>query len=132
MKKSNQVFLIVGLVIISSVAWFISINKVTNLLENLHFIVILLLVLFALFIGYKRLTSERRGEPTEDEMSKKVVQKAAAISYFISLYLWVAIIYVKDRVEVDTEVLIGSGILGMAVIFALSWIVLNFMGLRNE
>lgn len=101
-------------------------------MENLHFLVIIIIVAFALFIGYKRLTSERRGEPTEDELSKKVLQKAAALSYYISLYLWVVMIYIKDRVEMDLEVLMGSGILGMAVIFALSWLYFNYRGIRNE
>ena len=32
----------------------------------------------------------------------------------------------------DTEVLIGTGILGMAVTFALCWVILNFRGIRNE
>lgn len=100
-------------------------------MENFHFLVITLLVVFALFIGVKRISSEKRGEPSEDEMSKKVMQKAASLSYFISLYLWVFMIYIKDKVTMDVEVLMGSGILGMAVIFALSWLYFNFRGIRN-
>jgi len=87
---------------------------------------------YGLFFGYKRLTSVKRGEPVEDELSKKVVQKAAALSYFISLYLWVFMIWLKDRVALDTEELLGSGILAMAVIFGISWVVINFRGIKND
>jgi hypothetical protein len=89
-------------------------------------------VAFALFVGYKRLTSAKRGEPTEDEMSKLILQKTASLSYYISLYLWVFLLFVKDRISFDTEELIGTGILGMAITFAVVWMFLYFRGLRNE
>jgi peptidoglycan/LPS O-acetylase OafA/YrhL len=89
-------------------------------------------VAFAVFVGYKRMTSAKRGEPTEDEMSKKVLLKTAAWSYYISLYLWVAMLIIKDRVNLDTEEIIGAGILGMAVSFAVCWLIFNFRGTRNE
>ena len=58
--------------------------------------------------------------------------KASSLSYFISLYLWVFVIYISDRVAVDIEVLIGSGVLGMAIIFTICWLILKFKGVRNE
>jgi peptidoglycan/LPS O-acetylase OafA/YrhL len=100
--------------------------------DTIQFGVIGLLISFAVFVGLKRLKSERRGEPAEDELSKSILQKTAAWSYYISLYLWVAMIYIKDRVSMDTEQLIGTGILGMAVTFAVCWLIFNFRGLRHE
>lgn len=132
MKKAVVVFIVSALVLISTGVWFFSSKSDIAPLEATGFGVIILLVGFALFIGTKRLTSARRGEPTEDELSKKVMVKASSLSYFISLYLWVFVIYINDRVEVDTEVLIGSGVLGMAIIFAICWLILNFKGVRNE
>jgi peptidoglycan/LPS O-acetylase OafA/YrhL len=131
MKRSTLIFIIAALVLITSAIWFFLSYKGSSIMENFHFLVITLLVVFALFIGVKRISSEKRGEPSEDEMSKKVMQKAASLSYFISLYLWVFMIYIKDKVTMDVEVLMGSGILGMAVIFALSWLYFNFRGIRN-
>jgi peptidoglycan/LPS O-acetylase OafA/YrhL len=132
MKRTILVFIVAALVLIASAIWFFLGYQEPSHMENLHLLIIIVLVAFALFFGYKRLTSERRGEPAEDEMSKKVMQKAAALSYFISLYLWVFMIYIKDRVAMDVEILIGTGILGMGVIFALSWLYFNFRGIRNE
>lgn len=132
MKKSILVFIIAGLVIVSTIVWLLNMPSNSNMIEYVHFGVIFLVVAFALFVGYKRLSSERRGEPSEDELSKKILQKTAALSYYISLYLWVLILFIKDRISIDSEEIIGTGILGMAVCFALSWLYFNFRGIRNE
>lgn len=132
MKRSIVIFIIAALVLITTGLWILSPGAIGDTMEYLHFGIILLIVLFALFIGYKRLKSEKRGEPSEDELSKKVLQKTAAWSYYISLYIWVAMIYIKDRIVMDTEIMLGTGILAMAVTFAVCWLVFNFRGIRNE
>jgi hypothetical protein len=60
------------------------------------------------------------------------MQKAAALSYFISIYLWLVIMYLTDKLKIETDVMFGWGILGMAVIFASSWFFFHFRGIRNE
>ena len=134
MKKTILVFVVAGLVIAATALWFFSSPEFirTDPIELLHFGVILVVVLFALFFGYKRLTSARRGEPVEDELTKKVMQRTAALSYYISLYFWVFLLFIKDRITFDQEQLLGAGILGMAIIFAIVWLALNFRGIRNE
>lgn len=87
---------------------------------------------FALFIGFKRLSSARRGEPSEDELSKKVMQKTASFSYYISLYLWLIIMYFSEKLDYETHTLIGAGIIGMAITFAVCWLIFNFGGIKNE
>ncbi len=132
MKRSIVIFIIAAMVLITTGFWILSPGAIGDTMEYLHFGIILLIVLFALFIGYKRLKSEKRGEPSEDELLKKVLQKTAAWSYYISLYIWVAMIYIKDRIVMDTEIMLGTGILAMAVTFAVCWLVFNFRGIRNE
>ena len=93
---------------------------------------IILVVGFAVFIGYKRVTSAKRGEPAEDELSKKVMLRTSSLSFYISLYLWLVIMYFSDKLKLETHTIIGVGILGMAVTFAICWIYFNFRGVRNE
>jgi peptidoglycan/LPS O-acetylase OafA/YrhL len=131
MKRSTLVFLIAFLVLLSTVIWFLSGMAGSNQTEFLHFGVIILIVAFAIFVGVKRLKSEKRGEPTEDELSKKVMLRTAALSYYVSLYLWVFLLFLKDRIKFDTEQLIGTGILAMAVTFAVSWLYFNFKGVQD-
>lgn len=132
MKKSLIVFIVAGLVLISMGLWFFSSVKEFNMMDLFHFGVITLIVGFAVFVGLKRLRSEKRGEPVEDELSKKILQKTAAISYYISLYIWVFLIFLKDRVKFETEELLGTGILAMAVTFGIAWLILNFKGIKND
>jgi peptidoglycan/LPS O-acetylase OafA/YrhL len=132
MKKGIIVLSVAVMVLFTTGLWIYSANGNFKSFDLVSFGIIFLVVAFAVFIGYKRLTSARRGEPAEDELSKKVLLKTAAWSYYISLYLWVAILFIKDRINLDTEELLGAGILGMAVSFAICWLVFNFRGLRNE
>lgn len=132
MKKLFIVLIVVVLVLISAVLWFYTSFNEFKPMDIMHFGVIILIVTFTIFIGIKKLSNVKRGEPFGDELSKKVLQKAAAISYYVSLYIWVFLIFLKDRVEFETEELIGTGILAMAVTFGISWFILNFKGIKND
>lgn len=132
MKRSLIVFIVTGLVLMTTGLWFFTSFENFNKMDLLHIGLITLIVGFAVFVGLKRLRSEKLGEPIEDELSKKILQKTAAISYFISLYIWVFLIFLKDRVEFETEELLGTGILAMAVTFVIAWLILNFNGIKND
>jgi len=132
MKRAVLVFALAAMVVILTVLWFFSTtNKITTV-HLLNLGVILLVVGFAVFIGYKKLTSVKRGEPAEDELSKKIMLRTSSLSYYISIYLWLVISYFSDKVKLETHTIIVAGILGMAVIFAICWLVFNFRGIRNE
>jgi peptidoglycan/LPS O-acetylase OafA/YrhL len=132
MKKAIIVFILAALVLATVGLWIFSSSSKFTPVDLVSFGVIILVVGFAVFVGYKRLSSARRGEPPEDELSKKVMQKTAGLSYYISLYLWLAIMYFSDKLKYETHTLIAAGILGMAITFAVCWLIVNFMGIRNE
>jgi peptidoglycan/LPS O-acetylase OafA/YrhL len=120
------------MVLITTGLWFFSSSASVKLIDLLPFGIIILVVVFAVFIGFKRLSSVRRKEPIEDELSKKVLRKTAAMSYYISLYLWLFIMYIQDKVNLETHSILAMGMLGMAVCFAVCWLVFNFIGIKNE
>jgi peptidoglycan/LPS O-acetylase OafA/YrhL len=132
MKRAVLIFVIAAFVLITCGLLFFSGESGIKPVDLLQSGVIILVIAFALFFGYKRIKGAKRGEPVEDELSKKVLQKAAAFSFYISLYLWVAIIYISDKVKLESHTLIGAGVLGMAVIYAICWVVINFTGIKNE
>ena len=132
MKKTVVLFIIGALVLITAGFWIFSGSSPVEPAEIVNLVVIVLVVVFALFFGYKRFTSIKKGEPAEDEMSKKIMQKTSSLSYYISLYWWLAIMYFSDRLKFEMHTIIGTGILGMAVIFTVCWLVFNFRGVRNE
>lgn len=40
--------------------------------------------------------------------------------------------YFSDKIKYETHTLIGAGIVAMAIIFAVSWVIFNFRGIKNE
>ena len=132
MKKTMVIFIVAAMVLVTTGFWFFTSRSGFKPADLVMYGVILVVVGFALFTGYKRLTSIKKGEPAEDELSKKVLQKTAALSYYISLYLWLAEMYVSDKRDYETQVFMAAGILGMAVVYTICWLVYNFRGVRND
>jgi ABC-type transport system involved in multi-copper enzyme maturation permease subunit len=132
MKRSYLLFIVALVVIVTSGLLFFNSNWNTGSFELIQFGVIALLVAFALWIGLSRFKSERRGEPAEDELSKKIMTKASSLAYFISIYMWLVIMYLTDRNKYETDLMFGTGILGMGVIFAVCWIIIRIRGVRGE
>jgi peptidoglycan/LPS O-acetylase OafA/YrhL len=132
MKRALIALAVSLIVLVTTALWFFKVEKSITLSEVLTFGIIIVLVGFGLYFAYIRFTGARRGEPAEDELSKKVMQKTAAWSYYVSLYMWVFMIWLKDRVTMDTEMVLGAGILSMAVIFFMCWIIIRLRGIRHE
>ena len=132
MKNISVLFVVVILVVITTGLWFFNSDTGFNLKELSPFVIILVVLGFAVFIGIKRFSSAKRGEPIEDELSKKILVKASSISFYVSIYLWLVIMYYSDKTPLENHTLIGLGILGMALIFAITWVVIHFRGLSNE
>jgi peptidoglycan/LPS O-acetylase OafA/YrhL len=131
MKKSFLALIISTLVLVSTVLWVTSSKTTLNFGSIAQIGIIMVLIGFGLYVGIKRLRSEKHGEPAEDEMSKKTLQKASSISYYISLYIWLAVMYFSDRTKLDTHSLIGAGILGMAIVFCACWVFYKIRGMRD-
>ncbi|MCK9638820.1 MAG: hypothetical protein M0R39_02845 [Prolixibacteraceae bacterium] len=132
MKRGILIFILAALVLIASGFWIFSLKSNLDFRELISVPIILLIVLFAVFIGIKRIKSMKRGQPAEDELSKKVLIRTASLSYYVSIYWWLVLGFFSDKLTLENHTLIGIGILGMAVIYALSWIFFNYWGLKDE
>ncbi len=132
MKRRVIALLVSATVLATTAFWFFGVEKSVNAHDILSFAIIIILVGFGIWFAIRRFSSAYKGEPQEDELSKRLVQKTAAWSYYISLYMWVFMIWLKDRVTMDTEQVLGAGILSMAVIFLLCFIFHRLRGLRHE
>jgi hypothetical protein len=132
MKKILLPLIVSSLVLISTTIWINFSDEMISVTERIQILVILLLVVFGIYFSITRLKSKMNREPIEDEMSKYLVLKTSSLSYFISLYIWVAILFFKDRFPMDMEIWIGTGILAMALTFATVFLVLKFIGIKND
>jgi len=130
--KSSLIFIIAASVTASLGFWVYYVMKGSLALTDIfQFSIILILIVFALYIGIKRIQSERKGQPAEDELSKKVLSKAASFAFYLSLYMWLAISYLSDSKSMATHTWIGTGIVCMSLLFALSWIYHRIKGVNE-
>jgi hypothetical protein len=130
MKKSLLMFIITGLILTGLILWMLR-GGIADISEILMAAGVLILAGFAIFMAYSRLKSRQRGEPAEDELSRQIVTRTASLSYYISLYWWLALGILSDRIKIPTHSLVGLGILGMALIFFATWIVIRLRGLKT-
>lgn len=94
-------------------------------------IILVIAAVLALFFIFKRFNSARKGEPSSDELSRMILLRASSLSFYVSLYYWLVISYLSDSFNLETQQLIGYGIIGMAIIFAVLWSIFKILGVRN-
>lgn len=132
MKRGVLMIVLAILLLVSAVFWFFNYMDIVKI-ENLSNIgVILLIGGFALALAVSRLKSVKAGLTAEDELSKRIRDKASSRTYYVSLYMWLIIGYLSDRTSLEFHTLIGVGIIGMALLFAGFWLYFNFKGNFND
>ena len=127
MRKAKFIAVLSVSVMVTIIFWLVRTGTPFNIQESLMIIIPIVVVGFAIIIAFRRLKSVKLNLPAEDEMSKKILRKGAATSYYVSLYLWIALMFFEERIDMERSMLIGAGIVGMAIIYALSWIYHNFI-----
>lgn len=131
MKQPYYLIFSISALIIA--ALFIMRSEGIFLAENSKMTIILIVIgLLALIVAVIRYKSFKNREPVEDEYTKKVMRKTASYSFYVSLYLWLFVSYFSEDSGMDTQQIIGLGIVGMAIVFVISWVVVKLTGLRNE
>ncbi|KPL15117.1 MAG: hypothetical protein AMS23_01280 [Bacteroides sp. SM1_62] len=102
--------------------------ELPRFMEYLHVLIMICMAVVGIYQGYLILRARSRKQPADDELSIKILHRAAMVSYLISLNLWAILIYVSSKTKIDPGILFGIGIICMAVVFALSWMVIKIRG----
>ncbi len=122
MKRSIIIGIVAALLLGTLVIWMLNTGRsISGTFFGIMGIQLVVLV-FAIFVIYKRWTAAKNKLPAEDEMSKGILRRGAATSYYVSIYMWLAFMYFEERIDMERSTLIGAGILGMAIIYGLSWV----------
>jgi len=132
MKRGLLMILLAALVIIGAIIWLLHGKSEIKIGTLVMFGTILLVAGFAVVLAISKLKSAKEGLASEDELSQLIKDKASSRSYYVSLYWWLIMMYLSDKTKLETDSLIGAGILGMAVLFAGFWIYFNFKGKIND
>lgn len=98
------------------------------------FIIAAIIIFMALFI-LRRYKDVKKGMPLDDERSKKVMNRAAAASFYVTLYWLLFISFFEEffakmfKAEYLTaSQTVGGGVAGMAVMFFVFWVYYNKKG----
>lgn len=131
MKKTIVTFVISALIVASLALWALKGQIAGNTQEIVMAGIVLVLVGFAVTLGVSRLRSHLRREPGEDELSRMVMTRASSLAYYVSIYMWLFVMYIRDKTTLAAHSLVGAGILGMAVIFLFCWLGVKIFGMKN-
>jgi hypothetical protein len=132
MKRTILGFVISALVLAGLAVWALKGQLTGNTYEIAQAAVVLVLVGFAVYLGVSRLRSHRRQEPAQDEMSKSIMTRASSLAFYVSIYLWLFVMYVSDKTKLESHSLIGAGIAGMAVVFLFCWLGVRLFGMTHH
>lgn len=127
MRKTIFIAVLSVVVLVNMIFWMFRSAKSMDTQEILMMVILFIVAVFAIVIAFGRLKSVKQNLPAEDEMSKGIKRKAAATAYYVSIYMWLAMMIFEEHINLERRALIGGGILGMALIFALSWAYHNYI-----
>lgn len=132
MKKVILIVVISVAVVATTIYWLVASTNQGDRGGLLTVPVLVLVVGLALALAFRRVRDLKQKVPPEDELSKKIMRRGAAASYYFSLYLWLVIMYFEEKIELERSSLIGAGIMGMAIIWTLSWLYHRFFWRPRE
>ena len=138
MRKAILTAVLAVLVVGTIALWIINSERSSDTSLSLNGSTILMMSVAVVILVYgvlvilKGFRDARNKLPSRDELSRKILLRGAATSYYVSIYLWLAIMFFEERIEVERSSLIGAGILGMAIVFALSWLYHRFISKAHD
>lgn len=122
--------ILIGLVVFVTVMFIYKAGEI-NAYTIMSVAIALLIIIFALYLVIKRKKEIEQGIPQHDERSRKIMNLAAARAFYISLYWLLAIMWfdiIFEKMQLETNSVIGLGIAGMAIIWAICQLWYNKFG----
>jgi peptidoglycan/LPS O-acetylase OafA/YrhL len=122
MKKTILLLVIALMVVVTLIIW------IANAERSFDFVAILMIIIPAVVLTYaaimlvRGISDAKNRLPAQDELTKLIMQRTGATAFQLSLFLWLVIGGMEDRIPLEGQTLINAGILGMAILFSLSWV----------
>lgn len=133
MKKIYLPLLIITYVLILAAIGIFQVGSETNSTMEYIFVgMVTVLFIVGIILSLKKHKMIKEGVAINDEMSKKIINRSAALSFYLSLVLWLVIALCVDDYQVPSSDLIGYGTFGMVTIFALLLTYFNLKGVNDQ
>ena len=90
-------------------------------------IIAIIILMFAIIVFKRGNKDLKKGLPLKDERSKKVIEKASSMAFYVTLYMLLAIGFLSEDVIKfrDVSQATSLAVVGMAVLFAVFWAYYN-------
>ena len=112
--------------------WVYMAKEPFNTIGYLIFGLSIVMIGFGLYFKIQRFNSKKSGLTADDELSKRIKEKAAAKAFSFSIYMWVFVIFFLIDMEPRDKIIIGLGLIGMGLIFFLNWLYYSKVGVSDE
>ena len=127
MKRTILITVIAIIVVVTFIIWITGSALSFDFGTVLMFAIPVVVLIYAAFMLVRGVSDAKNKLPAQDELSKMIMLRTGSTSFQLSLFLWLVIGSVEDRIPLEGHTIIGAGILGMAILFALSWIFHRFI-----
>ena len=129
--KTMLIILVAGTVTFTAGLWLYSTQAELSNLEYAVAALVLVVVIASLAVGFRKLKDAKQGIPAEDELSLQVKQKAAAVAFAGSFYIWTMILLFMPEEDISPTIPIGVGIMLSGLLFFGLWAYYSKQGLGN-
>lgn len=131
-KLFLPLFVLTWVLVLSGIILFQSKESYSQVMEIIFVIILVAFFISGIVLSYGRIKGLKDGYSPEDEFARKIAHKVAAISYFVSLIFWLGMVIVHNYVQIGTKNLLATGLIGMALIFLILWIVFTIRGVPGD
>ena len=135
MKRKNigkmrlMIILIISLFVIATGSLFATqAFKNGNIVSGILSILISLTIIgFAIFVYRRGIRDIKEGYPLKDERSRKVIEKASSMAFYVTIYLLLAIGFLSDDLIPfrDVSQATSLAVAGMVILFVIFWAYYN-------
>ena len=137
MKKFTFQVVFLAYVLILSGIWIyqtgtVEENTTSKASEVILVLMIASFLILAIYLLIKQRYLKKNGVTTDDELTFKITQKAASSSYYVSLTIWLVLIYWQSHLLAASNVMIGYGVIAMALSYVFFWLYYNAKGVGYE
>jgi len=95
-------------------------------------ILMIIIGFFGLYQGVSAAWSAWRGDPLKDELTRKIRIKASSVSFYISIWVWIGLMFAENNQVRFHSGILGTGVLIMVSVYIISSVVIRIRGLRDE
>lgn len=115
--KTMLLMVIAGSVAFSVALWFYMQKAPMAMREIVVACLVGLIVLASVLIASKRIKNEKKGLSNDDELSLRIKERAAAISFTGSFLIWNFILLFLADKQLSNAAVIGVGIIAQGLLF---------------